>query len=464
MKYIGPFLRMNSLKKENVESQLIYLSKESVKHIVFKSKCGITIPLKELKVKNVPNFDINTFKSFSPLLCVYKKADPKLTVEGDKLFWDEDSFKKHVIISGNAFMTLSLLELAEHYLGFKSIDDYKHSLGILYASVAKKQLEFYTSYLRNEEGVFVNKKDITDELRDEIKFEVKERSFSFSDQAFIMAAFYKCHLLDDSSEKDNIKNFSFDILNMFLEYKEELYRLSFKETMKLCLALNIFYDYSKNEDAKILLLDLLEYIIENRQNFSSQFSDDKVEYECMTYINYTLFYKNTGIIKFKDESTSIINKLINIHSKEHGIFLKEPEEKEVDFSCVEIMLYLLSLILHCSLNNDVDENIHDIIRDIFRHQVVDSSIILSWPEPPDLNDKERYKNYSLKPDDILEEQFFRLAAMPTPENSEYAPVFIKSVSYNKKKSLFNQGKISFDSTRNFFIFYVILYLLLPKKP
>jgi hypothetical protein len=464
LKYIGPFLRINSLKKENVESQLVYLCKESVKHIVFKSRCGITIPLKELKVKNIPNFDINTFKSFSPLLCVYKKSSPKLTIDGEKLFWDEDSFKKQVIVSANAFMTLCLLELAGYYLGFKSIDEYKYSLGILYTSVAKKQLEFYTSFLRNEEGVFVDKNNISDELGNEIKFESSVKNFSFSDQAFIMAAFYKCHMLDESSDKSNIKSFSLDILNMFLQYKEELYSLSFKETMKLCLALNIFYDYSRNEDAKILLLDLMEYMMDNHHSSSAQSSDDKVEYECMTYISCALFYKNTGIMKFRDEAAAIMNKLINLHDKESGIFLKDLDKKETDFSCVEIMLYLLSLVLQSSLNEDVDESISYIIRDIFRHQVVDSSIILSWPETPGLDDRERYRNYSLKPDDILDEQFFRMSSISSPEISQYAPVFVKSVNYNKKKLLFTQGKTSFDSTRNFFIFFITLYLLLPKKP
>ncbi|MTK12562.1 MAG: hypothetical protein F8N39_10895, partial [Clostridiaceae bacterium] len=62
MKYIGPFLRINKLKKENVEHQLFYLAKESLKQITLYSKCGVYTSLKELKVKNISNFDINTFK------------------------------------------------------------------------------------------------------------------------------------------------------------------------------------------------------------------------------------------------------------------------------------------------------------------------------------------------------------------------------------------------------------------
>ena len=73
MKYIGPFLRINTLDKSNIENQLLHLSKETLKYLVLESKCGITLPIKELKIKTAPNIDINTISSFSPLLCIYKK-------------------------------------------------------------------------------------------------------------------------------------------------------------------------------------------------------------------------------------------------------------------------------------------------------------------------------------------------------------------------------------------------------
>jgi hypothetical protein len=320
LKYIGPFLRMNSLKKENIESQLIHLSKESVKHIVLKSKCGISVPIKELKIKNMPNFDINTFKSFSPLLCVYKKASPKLTFDGDKMYWDESSFKKHIVISSNAFMTLCLLELSDYYMKFRDMDISKYFLGALYLSLAKKQLEFYMSYFRNQEGVFVDKKDVTDSDLNELKFDDKNSGFNFSDQALLMAAFYKCSLLDEESDRKNLYNFSMDILNMFLQFKEEIYRLSLKELSRLCFAINIFYDYSKNEEARLLILDLTEYLMESYKNSSPITGDDKVEFECLLYIDCLLYYKNTGIQKLKDDSNLILNKLIKLYNKEYGIF------------------------------------------------------------------------------------------------------------------------------------------------
>lgn len=51
LRYIGPFLRMNKLSLEQVESQLFHLSKESIKQLVFNSKCGIILDPKESNLK-----------------------------------------------------------------------------------------------------------------------------------------------------------------------------------------------------------------------------------------------------------------------------------------------------------------------------------------------------------------------------------------------------------------------------
>ncbi len=77
-----------------------------------------------------------------------------------------------------------------------------------------------------------------------------------------MCAYYGTSLLDKDDYCSNYKDFSLDILNMFLEYKDELYTLSTDEISKLCLGMNIFYKYSKNDASKVLLLDLSELLQE----------------------------------------------------------------------------------------------------------------------------------------------------------------------------------------------------------
>ncbi len=72
MKYIGSFFKANSLSKEEIASQLLFLSKESVNHIVLESRCGISTNYKNLK-ENFKKEEISFFKNNTPLICIYKK-------------------------------------------------------------------------------------------------------------------------------------------------------------------------------------------------------------------------------------------------------------------------------------------------------------------------------------------------------------------------------------------------------
>lgn len=462
MKYIGPFLRINKLKKENVNHQLFYLAKESLNQIVLYSKCGVYSSLKELKMKNFSNSDITTFKDLSPLLCIYRKASPKLINMDNKLTWNEDKFKKEINIDSNSLMTLCLLELSDYYRNFKDIDTDNYSLSEIYHSLSEKQLEFYASYFRNNEGVFIDKKIQGNLYDEELKFEEKDKKFSFASQALLMAAFYKCSESMDGEEKGIYENFSLDILNMLIQYKEELYELSPDELVKLCIGLNIFYKYSKNEKCKLLLLDLSEFLSEDIIDNKFSFTTKDIELNCLKYINYFLLYKNTDIIKFKDNAEKLISKLLDLYDPEKGIFTKDTESKDITFSCTEIMLYLLVCIINSDINEE-ENKINDIIIDIFRHQLIDSGIILSWPDAPDLSNVERYRNYSLKPDDLIEEQDFRMPSAPTPESYELAPVFAKHITYSKKKETFKEPKLTFDSYKNMLIFFLIIQVLAPSK-
>ncbi|WP_228201967.1 MULTISPECIES: hypothetical protein [Clostridium] len=455
LNYIGPFLRINSLKSNQVEKQLFYLSKEAIKYLTLTSRCGITIPQSELKSRNFPNIDNNIINSISPLLCIYKKAHPKLISIGNNLCFDEDALKKEINIESNGFMTLCLLELIEYYNQFKDIDNKKYSLSNLYLILCKRQLEFYATNFRNIEGVFVDKKNVSHNLNSDFKFEEKNKKFKYSDQAIQMTAFYKYSLFDKTKCGEEYRNFSMDILKMFLEYKDELYLCSREELIKLCFAFNVFYKYSNIPEVKILLLDLMEFLIEDN-DFSSK-SDIKIEEICLTLINSILFYKSTNILKFKDISEEIFKVLLDMYDPELGIFIKPCEKKEISYGCLEILSYLISMLCY---NNLIEKSKDSdmIIIDIFKRQIIDSELILSWPQSPNLDDVERYENFSAKAENLLDEQFFRMSFVPSPEICELPPIFIKNITYNKKKGSFSQGKTTFDSSKNLFIFFLIIYI------
>lgn len=456
LKYIGPFLRINTLTQENIEKQLSYFARESFKHITLSSRCGIITPITDFKLKNIPNFDINTFKKFSPLLCVYKKGNPKITATSS-MSWDENTFKRELVVSANAFMTLTCLELVPYYAQFKDIDSRLYALSRVYSILARKQLDFYTSYMRNSEGVFVDKKDNSDHLADKYDFEDKNKKFKYSDQALLMSAFYKCGSIPDNKDGEAYKSFALDILKMLVDYKHEIYNLSVEETNKLCLALNIFCKYTDNDAAKLLLIDLCDMLIDEIEEKSEDEEDTKVENYTLLYINLAHAYENTDLLKLKESSEKVYSRLLKLYDSESGVFLKESDKKELDYTSEEVIMYILSAMEHSKLDSPGKDC--SISVDIYKRQLISSGLILSWPDTPTLDNAERYNNFSLKAEDLIDEHGFRMPSLPTPESCETAPVFTKSVQYNTRKETFSLKKSTFDSTKNMFLLFMIIHLL-----
>ena len=58
---------------------------------------------------------------------------------------------------------------------------------------------------------------------------------------------------------------------------------------------------------------------------------------------------------------------------------------------------------------------------------------------------------------MLSETYFKMSNLPTPSSSGTAPIFIKSVNYNKRKDEFTPNRTSFDSYKNFFLFYLFIF-------
>ncbi|WP_139905495.1 hypothetical protein [Clostridium thermarum] len=455
MKYIGPFLRINTMDINNIEKQLLYFSRESFKHILFNSRCGVTSNLQQLKLKNLPNLDSNIFRKISPLLCIYKKANPKLNVAKDSLTWDEDTFKKEVNVSSNIFMNLMLMDLSNYYHQFENLDANLYALSKIYSQLAIKQLDFFSSYLRSADGVFVDKKDCSED-EEHLDFVDKEKKFKFSDQALCMAAYYKVSNLPDNADAEAYKSFSLDILNMLISYKDQLYDLSLEEINRLCLAFNVFYEENKNEEAKYMLMDLYDLLIDRTSESLEENSNIKIDNLCMAYINLDCAHDSLGLLKFEEERDKILQILNSYYDTEKGIFIKNTEKKDVDFSSQEVVLYTLCQLIN--LKNHADSGT-SIITDVYKRQLINSGLILSWPDTPSLDSPERYRNFTNKSEDLLEDDYFRMPSIPTPESSQLAPIFIKNISYNKKKDAFEQSKNTFDSSKNMPLLYLIQYTL-----
>ena len=458
MRFIGPFLRINILNNDNIKSQLFHLSKESLKHIVLYSGCGIICKNSDLRNKALPNDDDTTNSVISPLLCVYRKADGKLLQEKDRLVWNHKKFKKEINICSNGYMTLGLLYLSEYYTNFSGIDKDKFNLAKYYIDLSSEQLEFYAINCRSADGLFIDKYDSSDPLGKEYTLTDKDIKFKFSTQALLMATYYKCYTLSNKKRED-FKDFSLDILNLFSKLKREIFNTSHDELVKICLAFNILYEASKLDEAKELLIDFTDLMLENIKHMPPSVIRDNIDMSCLSYINAVLAYNSTGVEKFEADAKYIFAGIERLYDNDRGIFIKDLSEKENKFTSDEILLYLYTFMIQRSLLDQNEQNeLSAKIHNIYKNQVVNSGIILRWPDAPPLDDVERYKNFTSKAEDLLDDSYFRMSTTFGNDSNNLAPIFIKSVSLNRKKESYKQYKSSFDSCKNMFNFFTVIYL------
>lgn len=455
MRYIGPFFRMNSLSQDEISGQLFYLSKESIKNLVLNSKCGLLMQMRSSKKSSIN--DISILNNFSPLLCIYRKASPLFIHSKTSHGFDESSFKKEINPAANALMTLCLLELSEYYSYYniqnRNIDSFENA----YIYIAKEQLQFYSENLRNSEGLFVSKKNTSDGNSKGFNLLNKDDKFKFSDQAFMMNAYllYAKYNPSDEMSSEYLK-FSEEILNLFIDYKDALYDLSFGENVQIFLCINSYYKYSKNSDAKKLILDLGDYLITKFQD--KDYYLDSLDDCALFSICLMEAYKYTNIISFKECYSEINERLISMYDSEKNIFIKISDKKELKYSSTEITLYLLSLLQYSEMENKRFE-LKSLISNFYRKCFINNGLLTSWPDAPTLDEVERYKNLSLRANDMLDETYFRMPVLPTPKSTGTASVFIKNLTYSKKKDTLTSSKISFDSNKNMFNFYLLIYFL-----
>lgn len=460
MKYIGSFFKANSLSKEEMASQLLFLSKESVNHIVLESRCGISTNYKNLK-ENFKKDEISFFKNNTPLICIYKKAKPNIYSSKYSKTWDDTTFKKDIPVSSNALMTLSLLRLCSYYEKFKNINSVLYKRAAFYKNLSKLQLEFYYTYLRNPEGFFVNKKNDESSSKSSLNISEKEDEISYSDQALMMLAYYMySKVAPEDSDSKTYEDFALQILNMFVNFKEELYSLSLDECCKIDYCLNNMLLYSNNEDCRLLVLDLSDFILNKYYESNSTFSN--LETTSLLALNMYLSYKNTNILIFKDAYLDLIELFCNMFNDEKGIILKGTDKKEYKYSNMEICLYLTNLLMSFDLDEDSSDKRENIISKVYKNYIVNSGIVTSFPDAPNLDSHERYKKFSLKPDDLIDESMFRMTNANSPELTGLAPIFTKNLKYSTKKSIFTSDKTTFDSTKNMFIFFVFINSFIDK--
>ena len=464
MRYMGPFFRMNNLSQDEINTQLFFFAKEAIRTIVLESKCGLVSSIKSYK-RLSSNNDISINSNISPLLCVYKKASPNYIHSKNSNGFDEDTFRKEINPTSNALMTLSILELADYYDNFKGKDKNLYAFHDIYIKLAKEQLEFYSVNLRSADGTFTSKKNNGENNYKNFNLSDKDKKFKFSDQAYMMLAYYLYSLKNPESDVyDAYKAFAMEILQVFVEFKDKIYETSLDEICKILLAFNVLYSYDDLDDLKLLIIDFADYAmnkLDEKDYYVDSLDTASLCSLCLCSIALSLSYKHTNILGFFDKTSEIINKLYDLYDAKNEAFYKLSSKKDIKYSCFDINFYFLAFVIYSDINEN-KSSYKDLISSIYKKFFISSGIITSWPEAPTLDDYERYRGYSLKSTDMLNETYFKMSNIPTPSSSGTAPIFIKYVNYNKKKDEFTTSHISFDSYKNFFLFYLFIFFFKDK--
>lgn len=446
---------MNSLSQKEITGQLFHLSKEAVRTLVLESKCGLVSSIKPYK-KLSSSIDVTTIGNFSPLLCMYKKSSPNYIHNKNSNGFDEDTFRKEICPTTNAIMTLCILELTDYYDSFKEIDAKFYSLSEVYRKLSNDQLNFYSSNLRNAEGVFIDKKNLLENNYKGFNLVDKSKKFKFSDQAFMMVSYYLySEKFPDEEISQVYKKFSLDILEMFLDFKEKIYECSFEEICKTLLAINIFYSCSQDTKTQALIIDLTDFLINKFDE--KDYYVDSLDFTSLFVINLVLSYKHTKMITFNEKSKEILSKLATLYDEDKEIFLKLSGKKDIKYSCLDINFYFLAFMIFSKENNCYNDY-KNMISSLYRKYYINSGLVPSWPDAPTLDDCERYRGLTLNSTDMLDESYFRMPNLSSPNSCGVAPIFNKTITYSKKKDSFDINSSSFDSYRNMFSFYLFILL------
>lgn len=446
---------MNKLSYKEINGQLFHLSKEAIRTLVLESKCGLVDSIKNYK-KLSSSIDITTSTNFSPLLCIYRKSSPNYIHSKNYNGFDEESFKKEISPTTNALLTTSILNLSTYYSRFQDVDKKLYSYSKVYKKLSKRQLEFYSVNLRNNEGVFIEKKNLSENNYKGFNLEEKNNKFKFSDQAFMMFAYNLYSILypEDKLSSD-YNNFSIEILHTLMEFKEKIYDCSFEEICKILTAINMFYSNSKNKDAEILIIDLTDFLINKFDE--KDYYVDSLDFTALFAINLMLSFKHTQMITFNEKTKDILNKLLSLYDDEKDIFLKLSSKKDLKYSCFDITFYFLAIFMYSKEDNR-EKEYKNILSSLYRKCFINSGIITSWPDAPTLDDAERYRGLTFNSSDMLDEDFFKMSTTQSPPSLGIAPVFKKNVTYSKKKDSFSSSNSSFDSYKNIYIYNLIIFL------
>ena len=392
------------------------------------------------------------------LKCLYKKAKPIFTKPSDeilnpgKYMWDINRCNKTVVSSVQALCILCLLRAAE------IMEESNPALGFIMVKITRIIYDFITTYLRNEEGLFIDVENKTKYLTDELKIKPVQKEAKILDQILMYEAFLYLYKL--TSKQNSIYHCSgntkyLNEANNIYEYlnlnRHLLYKFSTKE---LCSAISsisrcssVDANIEHREEYKYLIIELADELTSRiKLNGEIMYSNSNLNGSTIpvSFSAVSAFleaYNLTEIIKFKECSTRIYNFLDELYDTEFNLF-HEGDNTKISYSIKDLADIIKAVYLYSKIQKN-EKSLQRLIN-FCNSSILNSGIFQSVPQK-----NIQFINHEITISDNI----------PITDEVKKAPVFLKSFRVSFKKNPAISISRHYSSSYSLYASYSFLHYL-----
>jgi len=460
------------LKQLNNFDEHIYdirnkLNNFSINNIMWSSLfsgLGIINPLSEKDInalmENSPaeNNIKDLLKNYVPLKCIYAKGNPVFVnppieiLNPGRYMWDFDSFDRSITLSAQAFLISSLCIVSELLYEINIID------GLVALKSGRMIYDFISTYLRNDDGLFVNGVDKTKDFEKELKIKISNKKVNLCEQILVFEASIYLNKVSSSElyreyKSSKSKKYFSEALSLF-EYIYSNYNLLLTMSTKdIALSISslsrctyIIDDLDLKDKFKFLIFNLmceLETRIEITGEIMSESEEETVSSVITHFKAYSAIlegYNIIGIDKFKEVASRIYQALNDLYDPSLGLYLTN-NYNHISYTISDVSEIIKCLLLEAGLNDNLE--VLDSLRAFYDFSIDKSGIVQST-----------VKNIiSVNNEDmILGEN------IPSMEELNKAPIFLKNLKFKigKKNTTYEISK-SYNSLYGIYASYIFLF-------
>lgn len=441
------------------------MSIDNIKWSCLYSGAGILHILTEKEIKKLFN-SIDFSDEFKNMLqdiilikCLYKKGKPVFScppaeiINPGKYMWEFESFNKVILPSTQAFAILSLLKAAE------LIQDEDKILACVMVRSAEIYYDFTTTYMRNEDGLFVSVENKSKYINGELKIKPVQKDIKLIDQVYMHEAFLYLYYLTSNKENNicyssgcekyktdarNLFEYIFNNYNILLEMSSKEISFSISSLARCCSFEKDLQQKAYYQHLIAVLCAELESRIKITGEVEKNYNDFAVSSMATHFRAASSLaegYLETRIDKFKESSLKIFNLLYDLYDPTYGLFIQGDYSK-VSYSIRNIVEIIKCLFILYTL--EPSEKLLEILNEFYKSSIETSGILQSISS--------KHLNFSgydvTMPDNI-----------PVVDETDRAPVFVKSFRITYKKVSAPTVSKQFNSFYSLYSSYLILHYI-----